>query len=244
MLSTNVPWITSLPSGITAGRSSIVRTRRARGIILPARFSRSWTRARIPGLMSPRRSTGPMSSPEEQISQAYAAYQKLMVMQALAGENNSRFVPGEGPLNSPLLFVGEAPGEDEDREGRPFVGRSGQCLDKLVSQAGLSRSACRITNVVHYRPPRNRTPYVFELTASWPCLLAEIMAVRPMVIATLGSIALRMLDDKLPLMSKRHGQHEPWTSPDGSFSCDLVPLYHPSWILPEDKEDLMLAALR
>jgi DNA polymerase len=195
-----------------------------------------------------------MTSPDQQLAAAYLGYQKLLVMKALDHEGGGRFVPGEGPLNAPLMFVGEAPGLTEDREGRPFCGPSGVLLREGLKTAGIDPACCFITNIVKIRPPHNRTPYIYELQASRPCLVSEILAVRPLVIATLGVPALRALDDRPAALGQRHGRRERWTLPEdgrwdrtpeeAEFSCDLIPLYHPSWILRTGNEDLMLADLK
>jgi len=199
-------------------------------------------------------------TPAEQIEQAYQAYRELMVIKALAAEGSSRFVGGEGPLDAPLMLVGEAPGESEDMAGRPFVGKSGQLLRQLMNEAGIPPEACRITNIVKYRPPRNRTPYVYELQASRPCLMAEVLAVGPLAIVTLGIPALcGGFGMPVTTLHEKHGQRIPlrlsysgdWKFSDpvlagdpGGFSCDLIPLYHPSWVLRTGSHDMMLRDLK
>ncbi len=102
-------------------------------------------------------------------------------------------MPGEGPATAAVLLIGEAPGKDEDLSGRPFVGRAGRILERALEAAGMSRDSIFITNVVKCRPPGNRKPQSSEMEACRPYLLAEIGAVQPQVIVTLGSTALRGL---------------------------------------------------
>ncbi|OGS47471.1 MAG: hypothetical protein A3K66_00070 [Euryarchaeota archaeon RBG_16_67_27] len=108
-----------------------------------------------------------------------------------AGRTNA--VPGEGPLDPPVFIVGEAPGREEDASGRPFVGAAGRILDKAFKDAGLRRQRVFITNVVKCRPPGNRAPKAEEAEACRPYLFAQIAAVRPKVIVTMGTTGLRSL---------------------------------------------------
>lgn len=102
-------------------------------------------------------------------------------------------VPGEGPLDATVMLIGEAPGRDEDASGRPFVGRAGRILDSALNSAGIPRDSVFITNIVKCRPPGNRKPKRGEIAACRPYLLAQIDAVRPACIVTLGSMALQAL---------------------------------------------------
>ncbi|MFC3477529.1 uracil-DNA glycosylase [Halobacterium litoreum] len=103
-------------------------------------------------------------------------------------ESRSRIVNGDGPEDADVLFVGEAPGANEDEEGVPFVGRSGDVLDVELADAGLSRDAIRITNCVRCRPPDNRDPRSEELANCRPYLEREIDLVDPEVVVTLGKV--------------------------------------------------------
>lgn len=103
-------------------------------------------------------------------------------------DSRSRIVDGVGPLDADLLFVGEGPGEQEDQEGEPFVGRSGKILDRVLGDHGLSRDAVRITNCVKCRPPGNRDPTTEELANCRGYLEHEIQVVDPEVIVTLGKV--------------------------------------------------------
>lgn len=100
-----------------------------------------------------------------------------------------RVVPGEGPLNARIMIIGEAPGEREDEEGRPFVGAAGQLLTKLLNTVGIRREEVYITNVVKCRPPNNRDPEPDEIEACRPYLVTQILMIRPQIIICLGSIA-------------------------------------------------------
>jgi uracil-DNA glycosylase len=142
------------------------------------------------------------------------------------GTNNG--VPGEGPSDAEIMFVGEAPGFNEDKQGRPFVGAAGRFLEELLAVAGLQRSDVYITNVVKHRPPNNRDPLPAELTACRPYLEQQIKLINPRVIVTLGRFSLGTF---LPgtMISKVHGQLE---ERDGRY---IFPMYHPAAALHQEK---------
>ena len=120
-------------------------------------------------------------------------------MAELLGAGAPEPVWGEGPLHAELMLIGEAPGEQEAREGRPFVGRAGKNLDRFLTLAGLTREQIYITNAVKFRPTRrgkrekpvNRTPTDQEIACFRPLLLREIRLIRPQMIVTLGNVPLR-----------------------------------------------------
>ena len=130
-------------------------------------------------------------------------------------------VPGEGPADSEIMFIGEGPGFHEDRQGKPFVGPAGNFLDELLGYAGLKRSEVFITNVVKCRPPENRDPQPEELAACQRYLDAQIAAINPRIIVTLGrfSMARFIKDGKI---SRIHGY------PHKVDSRIVVTMYHPA----------------
>jgi uracil-DNA glycosylase len=117
----------------------------------------------------------------------YAEYADIAVLRRLA--EGRRLVPGHGPLDSPLVVVGEAPGQEEDRQGKPFVGASGQLLQELFKRAGLPWGMCYVMNVLPWRPPGNRTPYPYEVHASWTRVSAEIAVIDPLIVVAAGATA-------------------------------------------------------
>ncbi|RUM88118.1 MAG: uracil-DNA glycosylase [Thermodesulfatator sp.] len=134
-------------------------------------------------------------------------------------------VPGEGPCPSEIMLVGEAPGREEDLEGRPFVGAAGKLLGKMLSAIGLSREEVYITNVVKCRPPGNRTPEAEELQACRPYLARQIRLVKPRAILALGAVAARsLLLQQVPLSRLRGRPYEI----DG---IRVVVSYHPAYLL-------------
>jgi DNA polymerase len=134
-------------------------------------------------------------------------------------------VPGEGNSKSPLLFVGEGPGHDEDVQGRPFVGRAGQLLTKIIAAMGYDRSEVFIANVVKCRPPENRVPRREEAEACAPFLLEQIQALRPRVIVTLGKTAVDYFLPDVKAMGSIRGQFQEW------HGLPLMPTFHPSYLI-------------
>lgn len=141
-------------------------------------------------------------------------------------QNRNRVVFGEGNPDAIVMFVGEGPGEDEDRTGRPFVGRAGQLLTKILQSVSLTRAEVYICNMVKCRPPGNRNPTPEEMAACFPFLEAQIALVNPSIIVTLGSVATGyLLGDKTPI-SKIRGQWFEWRG-----GKKLFPMFHPSFLL-------------
>lgn len=132
-------------------------------------------------------------------------------------------VMGKGPLNARVMFIEEAPGEEEDEANEPFVGRSGKVLTKLLKGIGLDRSEVYITNVVKCRPPDNRDPSKDEVACCREYLDGEIALVKPSVICTLGRWALQtLLEDPKASVTKMNGK------PLNFHGMTLVPLLHPA----------------
>ena len=137
----------------------------------------------------------------------------------------TNLVMGEGNLDAQIVFIGEAPGKQEDQQGRPFIGAAGKFLDSMLVSAGLVRQQVYITNVVKYRPPNNRDPTPEEKKAFLPYLLRQLEVIRPKVVVTLGRHSLEYF---LPgqKISQVHGRPERVTI--GRESVLVVPLYHPA----------------
>jgi DNA polymerase len=130
-------------------------------------------------------------------------------------------VPGEGPPNAEVLFVGEAPGFYEDQQARPFVGPAGRFLDELIASAGLRRDQVFITNVVKCRPPNNRDPLPGEVDACRKYLQRQIELIQPKIIVSLGRYSLAWFSPR-DAISKVHGQAK---VRDGVY---FMPMYHPA----------------
>ena len=147
----------------------------------------------------------------------------------------TQIVFGVGTPDSPLIFIGEAPGREEDLQGKPFVGRSGKLLDRILDALGSSREQLFITNIVKCRPPNNRRPLPQEIKASRPLLYDQIKIIRPKVICTLGSAALEGLLGRPVKITKERGEFIDWNG------ILVLPTYHPAFILRNPKELQTLA---
>ncbi|MGM0398447.1 MAG: uracil-DNA glycosylase [Halobacteriota archaeon] len=141
-------------------------------------------------------------------------------------ESRSRIVNGVGPADAPILFVGEAPGQQEDADGEPFVGRSGKILDEVLQENGLDRSVVRITNSVRCRPPDNRDPTATERANCRPYLDREIAAVDPAVVVTLGKVPTENLLDRSVAVTSEAGTVES-VAIDGQVR-DVMICVHPA----------------
>ena len=130
-------------------------------------------------------------------------------------------VPGEGPPNADIMFIGEGPGFHEDRQGRPFVGAAGKFLEELLASIGMTREQVYIANVIKCRPPGNRDPLPNELSACEPYLERQIQLIKPKVIVTLGRFSMYRYFPGASI-SKIHGQ------PKRVGSTLVVPMFHPA----------------
>jgi len=156
-------------------------------------------------------------------------------------QTRTHAVPGEGPPAARLAFIGEAPGADEDRQGRPFVGRSGQLLRRTIVEVGWREDEVFIGNVLKCRPPGNQDPLPEQINACRHFLMAQLVLIQPRVIVTLGRFSLQLLIGPQLKISQVHGQH---MLKDGQL---YLPTYHPSAVLrnnrllPDFKRDLLRA---
>jgi DNA polymerase len=140
---------------------------------------------------------------------------------------------GVGAEDAPLMFVGEAPGEQEDRRGEPFVGPAGELLDKMIEAMGWSRSTVYIANILMCRPPGNRNPQPDEVAACKPFLDAKIRTIAPRVIVALGRpSANTLLGTDAPISALRGKFHD-------RFGVHVMPTFHPAYLLrePDRKRD-------
>ncbi len=138
---------------------------------------------------------------------------------------SENLVFGEGDPDARLMLVGEAPGEDEDESGRPFVGRAGQLLDKVLASVGIDREDVYITNIVKFRPPGNRNPRPEEVAASEWVLLEQLRIVRPQVLVPLGNVPTQYFLKTTEGISRTRGKWHDW------HGIRLFPLFHPAYLL-------------
>lgn len=132
---------------------------------------------------------------------------------------------GEGHPQAAIMFIGEGPGGDEDRLGRPFVGRAGQLLDRILQAAGLSRQEVYIANIVKCRPPGNRTPAKEEIDSCYPLLAKQINLIDPSILVSLGSVAAGKLIHPGAAITRVRGR---WHKLEGR---DVMPTFHPAALL-------------
>jgi DNA polymerase len=141
-------------------------------------------------------------------------------------QGRTQVVFGSGNPRADLMFVGEAPGFHEDKQGLPFVGQAGKLLEKLLAQIGMTRADVYIANVLLCRPPGNRNPQPDEIEACESHLFRQIELIEPMVVATLGNFATKLLYGREVGITRVHGQEQQTTL--GGRSVLLYPLYHPA----------------
>lgn len=152
-------------------------------------------------------------------------------------QGRTHTVAGEGNADAPdIMFIGEGPGADEDAAGRPFVGKAGQLLDKMIEAMGYRRGEVFIANVVKCRPPNNRAPLPEEMEACLPYLRQQIGLIRPKLIVGLGATAIKGLLGKTAGITRLRGT---WQEYEG---IKLMPTFHPSYLLrdPSKKKDVWL----
>jgi uracil-DNA glycosylase len=141
-------------------------------------------------------------------------------------ETRTRVVFGSGDADADLMFIGEGPGAEEDRQGLPFVGRAGAVLAELLEEIGLSREDVWISNVVRCRPPGNRDPQPLEIESCQPYTDGQIALIQPRVIGTLGNFATRLLTGSRAPISRVRGT--PQVHSLGGRALFLMPLFHPA----------------
>jgi DNA polymerase len=141
-------------------------------------------------------------------------------------QGRTQVVFGAGNSRADLMFVGEAPGFHEDKQGLPFVGQAGKLLEKLLAEIGMVRQDVYIANVLKCRPPGNRDPQPDEIEACERHLFRQIELIEPTVVATLGNFATKLLSGRPLGITRVHGQEQQTTI--GSRSVLLYPLYHPA----------------
>jgi len=141
------------------------------------------------------------------------------------GKTRNKAVFGEGEIKRGVMFIGEGPGANEDIQGRPFVGRAGKLLDKILASIGLKRKDVFITNIIKCRPPGNRDPKPDEVIACWPYLEEQIELLKPRVIVTLGSPASKTLLETSQGISRLRGRIHDYQG------IPLIPTYHPAYLL-------------
>ncbi len=193
--------------------------------------------------IEPRRAPGP-SAPDAQAPPTIADADKAGVLAAMdrdevrrctrcaLSQTRTQTVFGEGDPCAELVFVGEAPGQEEDLSGRPFVGKAGQLLTKMIAAMGLTREQVFICNVLKCRPPNNRPPAPEEATACWDYLLRQLQAIGPKAIVTLGNPATKaLLQTRTGITRLRGTWQRLGPIAPGLEGIPVMPTFHPSYVL-------------
>jgi len=140
-------------------------------------------------------------------------------------EGRGSIVFGEGSAEAEVVFIGEGPGAEEDRTGRPFVGRAGELLNRMIEAVGWRREEVYICNIVKCRPPQNRDPKLDEVAACAPFLAGQIRAIRPKAIVTLGKPAISTLLGRQVAITRERGHWQEWNG------IPVMPTFHPAFLL-------------
>lgn len=131
----------------------------------------------------------------------------------------------DGNPNSDIMIIGEAPGQEEDEQGKPFVGQSGKLLDNMLLSVGIKRSDVYISNIVFWRPPGNRTPSAEEISLCMPYVESHISFIKPKILLLLGSVAVKSLLNTTDGISKLRGKKNIYKN------IDVIPTFHPAYLL-------------
>lgn len=184
-----------------------------------------------------RQASAPASEPSRaQIAEAGTELDTIagevrQCRQCELGSQRTNAVPGEGNPRARIMFVGEAPGADEDAQGRPFVGRAGQLLDKVIGACGLKREEVFIGNILKCRPPDNRDPRPDEIISCLPYLQKQVEIINPEVIVALGAHAARTLLDTNKSIGQLRGQFHEYCAGIGRPPVKLMATYHTAYLL-------------
>ncbi len=193
---------------------------------LPVRRRRDADRRRPAGAARPRPGA-PAAAPPPAWPPDFLEFREKVLACAKCGLAGTRtqVVFGVGPPGAPLMFVGEAPGEDEDRQGEPFVGRAGQLLTRTLREIGIERDRVYIANILKCRPPGNRTPQFDEMAACMPYLLRQVQLVGPKILCALGNVAAQaLLNRKTGITQLRGRTFE-------AHGVQVFPAFHPAYVL-------------
>jgi DNA polymerase len=155
--------------------------------------------------------------------------QALLNLSSPLKDSALNLVFSDGNPKAELMLIGEAPGADEDRLGRPFVGQSGQLLDKMLAAIGINRDLCYIANIIPWRPPANRTPTNEEISFFLPFVKDHIALIQPKLIVLLGGVAVKALTQRTEGIMKLRGQKLFYEH--NALSIPMIPTFHPAYLL-------------
>ena len=174
------------------------------------------------------------SSSQEEVPQAASDFQELIdtilvCEKCPLAASRTLAVPGEGCAQADLMFVGEGPGHDEDIQGKPFVGKAGQLLTKIIQAMDLSREDVYITNIVKCRPPGNRNPHHDEINSCAPYLKQQLEMIKPKVIVSLGNVPTKHLLETASGISALRGRFQTYGG------IQIMPTFHPSYLVRNEQ---------
>jgi DNA polymerase len=178
----------------------------------------------------------PQQEDKAAVAEAAASLEKIAdevdkCRKCTLGSLRTNAVPGEGKPNARIMFIGEGPGADEDAQGRPFVGRAGQLLDKVIAACGLKRGDVFIGNILKCRPPENRDPRPDEIISCLPYLQRQIEIINPEIIVALGAHAARTLLNTTKSIGQLRGQFHEYYAGIGRAPIKLMATYHTAYLL-------------
>jgi len=189
-----------------------------------------------PATPAPAQAPSPAAATARELAGAATTLEELV--EALAAfdgcalkKTATNLVFGDGNPAARIMFVGEAPGADEDRAGKPFVGVSGQLLDRMVGWIGLDRTKFYITNILYWRPPGNRTPTSDEIAACQPFIARHIELVAPALLITVGGPSTEALLHRGEGISRSHGRWYDYQTPGLAAPIPTMPIFHPAFLL-------------
>ena len=171
----------------------------------------------------------PRAAKAERLAALEAEVKKCRACGLCLAKTNLVF--GTGNPDADLVFVGEAPGYEEDQQGLPFVGRAGALLTKIIEAIGLTRDEVYIGNIVKCRPPENRTPRADEIAACYPHLKKQLAIIRPKIICALGAVAAQTLLETKEGINKLRGRFHLFPPGGGKPTILVMPTYHPAYLL-------------
>jgi DNA polymerase len=189
----------------------------------PARTAAAALSARAAATTLPAQGAAPDAEPAVRLAQLAAAVHDCRKCGLHRGRTQVVF--GTGDPAAALVFVGEAPGHDEDVQGEPFVGAAGQLLNRIIAAIGLRREQVYILNIIKCRPPQNRNPQPDEIAACWPILQEQLACLRPRIICALGTFAAQTLLQTEERISRLRGRFHKLGD------IQVMPTYHPAFLL-------------
>jgi DNA polymerase len=192
----------------------------------PARTTAKPTPASLTPAAASARELADAATSLEELVEALAAFDGCALKKTA-----TNLVFGDGNPAAKIMFVGEAPGADEDRAGKPFVGVSGQLLDRMLAWIGLDRTKFYITNIVFWRPPGNRTPTSSEVGACLPFVARHIELVAPAILVPVGGPASETLLHRGEGIGKSHGRWYDYQTPGLAAPIPAMPIFHPAFLL-------------